>query len=156
MYLSVEAKNLLFWLVYFLPTIVGVIRKVPNRWFLFFANLTTAWTIAGWFYAWLLVSPSLQRGFRRLILAIAKPGGNSGGAPRPQNSGYDFGAEGQQQRICPNGANGRMICPQCGGKGSWYLPPTTATGTAELERCSYCLGEGSVQCTLCGGTGQVS
>jgi hypothetical protein len=49
-----------------------------------------------------------------------------------------------------------MRCPQCLGKGTWYEPPTTADGAPLLVRDPYCLGSGTVQCTVCGGTGRVS
>jgi hypothetical protein len=44
-------------------------------------------------------------------------------------------------------------CTQCQGRGSWYEPPTTATGTAQLVGCNYCLRSGRIPCRSCGGTG---
>lgn len=50
-------------------------------------------------------------------------------------------------RPCPNGTDGKMICPSCQGSPTRWIQPTTANGSAELWTCPYCIGSGRVQCT---------
>jgi Superinfection immunity protein len=150
--MSDQIKGLIFWLAYFSPSIVGFIRKVEKPWALLLLNALAGWTIVGWFMSWTYVFPWARALFQRFIIAIAGGTKAAGGGPGPMNAAADGS---QAQRTCPNGANGRMTCRQCQGKGSWYQAPTTATGTAELARCSYCSGSGNVQCTVCGGSGRV-
>ena len=143
---------------YFLPTIVAFLRNVPGKWFVFVINLLTGITVVGWFVSWVFVFPRLQRGFQRSIVAISGAGAQTGPASRAQNFAGS-GSDAPQQRDCPNGTDGRMTCPQCGGMGwaEMWVPPTTADGVAQLERvrCPLCLTSGRVQCTVCGGTGHV-
>lgn len=142
---------------YFLPTIFAFVRKVPDKWACFWFNLITGFTIVGWFLMWMYPFPGLRRYFQAFIrvfagglIAYGKTGLVAG--PRRLAGGA---SDMPQQSVCRNGADGRMRCPQCLGRGTWDEPPTTADGAPQLVRCPYCLGSGSVQCTVCGGTGRI-
>ena len=154
---SDSTEGLTFAVCYFLPTIFAFVRKVPDKWACFWFNLITGITILGWFFAWVYPFPVLRRyfqGFVRVFAGGLIKYGNTGAMPSPRPLAGSAGAP--RQSVCPNGADGRMRCPQCLGKGTWYEPPTTANGAPLLIRCPYCLGNGTVQCTLCGGTGRAS
>jgi hypothetical protein len=148
-------QTMFFWACYFSPFIVGYFRKYPRPVWLFFVNLGLAWTVVGWFFLWVLVFPAPFEPLLRKFAAKVQGGAATGGpvgSRAPLNT--DAGGAGPN-RICPNGADGRMRCPTCFGRANWFDPPTTANGSPTPVRCGYCLGSGTVQCTTCSGTGKV-
>ena len=157
--------------LYLAPFLVGLGRWRRDRHsaasprFLLSINVLLGWTGIGWLVAWWLA-------FRRTAPATDIPiqGGWVGPMPtkpiwgpgseddapaspgpnwnRPPPLGW--GDQGPLRQTCPTCQGSRqMVCPSspCRGRGSWWEPPSGATGTATLVRCSYCNGNGKVQCT---------
>lgn len=44
----IETLIILALVVYFLPTLLGMLLRVPGVWLIFLVNLVFGWTIAGW------------------------------------------------------------------------------------------------------------
>lgn len=149
-------SGLLFWVLYFAPTLIGWYRlrqgKPPiysiGRLFLF--NFLIAWTVIGWF---LLLANAL--GYNP-VAAIAPglvkymPSGQAGHAPQGVQGSAQPGACSQCQ------GSGSMTCSSCSGRGSWYDPPSGANGVAQLRTCPACASSGKVRCTTCGGSGRAA
>lgn len=141
--------NTFFLPIYFAPTIVGFFRKTPKLGVLFWLNFLAGWTVIIWIFCWLLVFG----GFQPLVHSLARLLGGGSGQPAAPAS---FGAEpGQQPPKCgyTGCVNGKIPCSQCQARGSWYEPPTTATGTATLRTCTACQASGKLTCPGCNGTG---
>jgi hypothetical protein len=137
------------WVMYFLPTIVAVIRKRMGKplplslGMFFFANLALAWTVVVWIL--LMINAFGLNPVPWLAVRLAKvlPTGGPGPMAVPQEANASGNA-------CGNCSGTRSVtCPQCHGRGSWYSQPTTATGVAELEGCNYCSRSGRIRCPYC-------
>ena len=138
-----------FWVLYFAPTLIawrrskkGFHMDLPVR-SSFLFNLMLGWTIVMWF---LLLANAF--GYNPVPWLAAKflglfgTGGPQGGSAAPVSTG------GASSTVCGHcGGTGLMTCTTCRGRGNWYDAPTTASGVAQLQRCSACNGSGKVQCT---------
>ena len=144
-----------FWPLYFLPFIVGCLRRSQNLGLIFFVNLTMAWTVIGWIVAWALVfSGSTGRVLRPLVEKYQRSAAPGSPAPAP-GMGQAGSDQAPQPRTCTSCTNGRMTCPMCRGTPNRYEPPQGANGSPQLVSCGYCSASGTVQCTTCGGSGKV-
>ncbi len=145
-------------LCYFAPTIIAWYRKSQGKPItftlpqIFLFNLLLAWTVVGWFLA-------LSSAFGKNPVAwiVTRVVGKSTGGPgfvppRPVGATAATGV----QMICSGcGGAGSIRCSTCQGRGSWYNPPTTANGVAQLQTCGACMSSGNLRCTICGGSGRV-
>ncbi|MGE0161029.1 MAG: hypothetical protein AB7T31_16650 [Gemmatimonadales bacterium] len=144
---------------YFLPTIVAFGRwSAPFRGkkVLLFGifNFFVAWTGIGWLACLIAAfSKRLEEYLGRMAAASA---GVAGYATPPagtlQPPSWETVREPARCSAC--GGAGEQPCPQCSGRGSWYQPPQTASGVAQLVTCSYCTSSGRIRCQSCGGSGR--
>ena len=150
------------WALYFAPTLVAWYRSrnglpivLPLKNMAIF-NLLIAWTGVGWLL--LLANALGYNPVATLAPKLAKflqESGLGGPMPPPQQGGAGPGTPGQP--ACGNcGGTGSARCSHCQGRGSWYEPPTTASGSAELKQCSYCMSSGHIRCPNCNGTGRLA
>jgi hypothetical protein len=62
-------------------------------------------------------------------------------------------AQGTRCQTCSG--TGQMSCPVCRGTRGQWERPQTAEGTGRWIPCTYCVGNGTAQCTSCSGSGHL-
>ena len=138
---------LLFWLLYFSPSIAAVWRRMTDPELagkplgnVFFINAFLGWTVLGWFVAWFMV---ITKRFGEAVQMSAYS----------QSTGAAWNTPKQANSTCFHcGGSGRMTCTSCGGAGSEYAQP--AVGMAQPAGCSTCSRTGRITCYYCHGTGR--
>lgn len=125
-----------------------IVLNLPQ---IFLLNFFLGWTVVGWLLA--LCAAFNQNPVAWVVLRIAKffpAGGLSAMPPQP------FSSSPQMAAVCSLcQGSGTMMCSYCGGRGSWYDAPTTATGVAQLSTCGSCVSSGRLRCGSCGGSGRI-
>ena len=153
-------ESFLVGLLYFAPLIVGILRRRANgpRGNLaqvVVLDVLLGWTIVGWLFAWVFVFPKLNDLFAATIIKLFGGKGGAAAGPGAPQPAYGEGQSSQGGSPCGHCGGSRVqTCPQCQGRGSWYEQPQTATGTAQLVQCSYCISSGRVTCQTCAGSGR--
>ncbi len=151
-------QGLIFCSCYFAPTLIAWFRArqgkavVTSVGQLFWFNLLVGWTVIGWLLA-------LANAFGRNPVAWVAPrlvkvlpAGPGGG--RPQGNAGPFQGAGTDTARCNTcGGSGQMTCPTCRGQKGHWETPQTAEGASRWAPCSYCIGNGTVQCTSAFGHG---
>ncbi len=140
---------------YFSPVAVGAWRRRSDRsassppWAIFLVVLFTGWTVIGWLWA-------LRMAFKDKDLSSwltsQSSGGGTSGAAIPGGGELESSAPAwtpPAQRPCPSCFDGTMICPACGGRGSWR-----EDGVVRI--CGSCGTSGRYRCGQCGGTRKIS
>lgn len=166
---DIELRNPIFVFLYFLPTLVGLLRQrmAPNRHIpigvVFFLDLCFAWTIIGWIVAMVLACRGDD-----VVSDASEPAPPTGWQPLPQIWGsQDWQPqqmEPQQQPPqnwtsaepagpCPRCNDHGETCPICWGNRGKYELPTGENGVSVWIPCTRCCSSGRIQCTLCGKTG---
>ena len=154
--------------LYLAPFLVsmGRWRRDPNSvasslQFIFFINLVLGWTGVGWLLAWWLalrrrsrpeplqtgwVGPPLDKPIWSGEAETRTPESSEPAWVPPPKTGWVDPSP--FRYTCPTcQGSGRMECRSCRGRGTWWVPPTTATGSGRWEGCTACQRSGQVQCT---------
>jgi hypothetical protein len=153
-------KGLTFWPLYMAPFLIAWYRSRQGKPILgsllgiFLFNLFLGFTVVAWFLslanafnlnpvAWFVLKFFGNQQGRSLGGFNAPAGGNFGSGGAPQPCGACYGA-------------GSTSCSSCGGRGSWYDAPQTATGSSQLRNCGACTSSGRVRCMSCSGSGRAA
>ena len=147
------------WLFYFAPSLIAWYRAkhgkpiVGSVRTIFIYNLVIGWSGVGWV---LMLANAFGKDpvawfLRRYVHHFV----TSGPAPTRPQGGLPYGTPAAQ--ACGQcGGSGTVMCSSCSGRGSWYNPPSGASGTAQLQTCPACASSGRLRCPYCGGSGRVA
>jgi hypothetical protein len=146
-------------IIYFLPVFVAFSRRndegADSPWRVLVVDLFLGWTILGWLYAWSLA----LRGYTPSTSTMWNPQAGDGptfsAGPAQPVWGSAEPAAPRKCRCTTCGGTGQQQCKMCNGRGTWYEPPQTASGTAVLAGCDYCTRSGRIRCQTCHGRGEV-
>jgi len=155
--------------LYLAPFLVGLGRWRRDRHsaaspqFLLSINVLLGWTGIGWLVAWWLAfrrtGPVTQLPVHGPWVGqtpskpIWGPGSPSGATADPEPTwnrpnAIPWREPEQVKPPCPDcHGTGLMKCKPCDGRGTWWQPATTASGSATLVGCIPCNRSGKVQCT---------
>lgn len=137
--------------IYFIPFMVARRRRSPHVMLVFMVNLLFGWSGLGWLAALAL---AIMGGGAFQSLSGAGSGGGTGVPAYPSSTpSWEPSREPQACGNCRGG--GTVPCTVCAARGSWWEPPTTASGSPQLRTCTMCTSSGKVTCTSCGGSGRV-
>ena len=146
--------------IYLAPFLIAWLRRrlgkpvASSLPIIFMMNFFMGWTIVGWFLA-LLDAFNINVVAKTAFGLVKMFGGQlSAGGGAPMMPAQPFSSS-PQAAVCGGcQGSGSTMCSFCGGRGSWYDAPTTATGVAQLATCGSCVSSGRLRCTSCGGSGR--
>jgi hypothetical protein len=108
--------------LYFLPTIVGAVRKVPNLGSVVVINVFLGWSLIGWVVAMAMAARSTPP-VHHVNVYNGPPAGMHPGQQPPWGSQAPAQPPRQQSFDAPGGSNTSHIAPAQTGPAGWHPDP---------------------------------